>query len=135
MVLHFSKFRLQFYLAIVPILNIFWKQYPFHHIISTFHIMENHNCFQGLNRWFNYKLRTSMAYFICKCKNYSWLIICIMTWHLNFVAEIKCFSHLFSSFDFQHFFVFYGILSEFLPSLLFWNHNYNNFICYSPTIV
>ena len=36
---HFWKFLFQFYFAIAPILKIFQKQNPFHHIISILHTM------------------------------------------------------------------------------------------------
>ena len=57
-----------------------------------------------------HKLRNRIAYFICQCKNYSWLY----SWRLR-DTFFDCFSHLFPPFDFQHFSAFYGILSKFLP--------------------
>ena len=44
--------------------------------------------FQGLNHRLNHQLKTRIAYFIYQCKNYSWLILCIMTWVCYFVVEI-----------------------------------------------
>ena len=81
--------------------------------------------------------------FICQCKNYSWLILCIMTWGCNFVAELNFLtvSHTFSLhwlpnllWTFQTS-LFY---QNSFPSFFLWYSNFSkirNLICHFSSII
>ena len=85
----FWKLRPQFFILLLPPFWKFSQNNTLSIVLYQPFILCKMNSFQGLNSWLNHKLKTRITYVICQCKNYSWLILCIMTWGCNVVIEIK----------------------------------------------